>query len=369
MLIKEADDQSNAMAGLERLAAGTGPEAKRAKTELRNRKAGLKGESESAYLIDFDYGNSPNWAVIHDLRLEHGGRTAQIDHLLINRWMEFFVLETKQFHAGVKITDDGEFLRWNNFDKHYEGMPSPLQQNERHIAVLSDVVSGIEFPSRFGMRITPTFNSLVLVAPSARIDRPKKFDASRVIKADQLKPKIWRDLDMDNPVAVLLKAAVKMVSSETVEFVAKQLAALHTRTPHQAQIAPVAAMPFRESPVRQPTTTATATATAKARIEPTFGVAAKQPAPPVRVDVKASNCASMATPPSCKACGAGNGNILHGKFGYYFKCSACDANTTMRFNCQPGHNTRVRKDGNDFYRECAECGTSERFHQNDVAAK
>jgi hypothetical protein len=77
----------------------------------------------------------------------------------------------------------------------------------------------------------------------------------------------------------------------------------------------------------------------------------------------------MATPPSCKACGAANGTILHGKFGYYFKCSACDANTTMRFNCKPGHNARVRKDGNDFYRECAECGSSERFHQNKLAAK
>jgi hypothetical protein len=356
MLIKQADDQSIAMAELERLAAGTGAEAKRAKTELRNRKAGLKGEAESAYLIDFDYGNSPNWAVIHDLRLEHGGRTAQIDHLLINRWMEFFVLETKQFHAGVKITDEGEFLRWNNFDKHFEGMPSPLQQNERHIAVLSDVVSRIEFPSRFGMRITPTFNSLVLVAPSARIDRPKKFDASRVIKADQLKPKIWRDLDMDNAVAVFFKAATKMVSGETVEFVANQLAALHTRTPDQARIAAVAAMPLRESPVHQPST--------NARIEPTFGAATKQPAASVHVDATASKSASMATPPSCKACGAGNGNILHGKFGYYLKCSACDANTTMRFNCQPGHNARVRKDGNNFYRECAECGTSERFHQN-----
>jgi hypothetical protein len=358
MLIKEADDQSIAIAELERLAAGTGPEAKRAKTELRNRKAGLKGESESAYLIDFDYGSSPNWAVIHDLRLEHGGRTAQIDHLLINRWMEFFVLETKQFHAGVKITDDGEFLRWNNFDKHYEGMPSPLQQNERHIAVLSDVVSRIEFPSRFGMRITPTFNSLVLVAPSARIDRPKKFDASRVIKADQLKPKIWRDLDMENPVAVLLKAAAKMVSSETVEFVAKQLAALHTRGLLQTD-RPAAPMPIQES-VRQ----TAATTFSKAHIEPTFGAATKQPAAPVRIDATPSNAASMAKPPSCKACAAGIGNILHGKFGYYFKCGACGANTTMRFNCQPGHNPRVRKDGNYFYRECAECGTSERFHQN-----
>src|SRR3546814_954592 len=65
--------------------------------------AGQTGERDSAYLIDFDYASSPNWAVIHDLRLEHGSRTAQIDHLLINRWMDVYVLETKHFHAGIKI--------------------------------------------------------------------------------------------------------------------------------------------------------------------------------------------------------------------------------------------------------------------------
>jgi hypothetical protein len=361
MLIKEADDQSIAIAELERLATGTGPEAKRAKTELRNRKAGLKGEAESSYLIDFDYGNSPNWAVIHDLRLEHGGRTAQIDHLLINRWMEFFVLETKQFHAGVKITDDGEFLRWNNFDKHYEGMPSPLQQNERHIAVLSDVVSRIEFPSRFGMRIAPTFNSLVLVAPSVRIDRPKKFDASRVIKADQLKPKIWRDLDMDNAVTVLFKAAARMVSGETVEFVAKQLAALHTRAP---QSVPTMSAEATGVPMEIATQQTAVTTSPKTRIEPTFGAVTKQAPSPVNIDATAPRSAPTARPPQCKSCHAGTGSILHGKFGYYFKCSACGSNTSMRFTCQPGHNPRVRKDGNGFYRECAECGTSERFHQN-----
>src|SRR3546814_12221508 len=77
--------------------------------------------------------------LIHDLRLEHGSRTAQIDHLLINRWMDVYVLETKHFHAGIKITEDGEFLRWNNYQKTYEGMASPLEQNERHIQVLKDV--------------------------------------------------------------------------------------------------------------------------------------------------------------------------------------------------------------------------------------
>lgn len=173
MLIKSADDQSAAIQELERIAAGKGPEAKRAAEGLRKRKAGIKGESESAYLIDFEFEDARNWAVIHDLRIEHKGRVAQIDHLLINRWMDVYVLESKHFRSGVKITDDGEFLRWNEFRRTYEGMPSPLMQNERHIAVLRDVMATIDMPVRLGMRIPPTFQTFVLVAPSARIDRPQ----------------------------------------------------------------------------------------------------------------------------------------------------------------------------------------------------
>jgi hypothetical protein len=134
MLIKRFDDHSDELAQLELLAkSGSGDTAKRAAKDLAIRKAGVKGETESAYLLDFHFADSPNWALIHDLRLEHNGRVAQIDHLLINRWMECYVLETKHFNAGIKITEDGEFLRWNDYKHYFEGMPSPLLQNERHM--------------------------------------------------------------------------------------------------------------------------------------------------------------------------------------------------------------------------------------------
>ena len=49
--------------------------------ELKIMKAGERGEQDSAYFLDFAYGNSENWALIHDLRIEWQGRVAQIDHL------------------------------------------------------------------------------------------------------------------------------------------------------------------------------------------------------------------------------------------------------------------------------------------------
>lgn len=44
MLIKNADDQAQRLAGLELLASGSGYEAKQAAKELNIRRAGLRGE-------------------------------------------------------------------------------------------------------------------------------------------------------------------------------------------------------------------------------------------------------------------------------------------------------------------------------------
>ncbi|MBI5444124.1 MAG: NERD domain-containing protein [Deltaproteobacteria bacterium] len=180
MLLKGADDKGRAVAELKGLVAAA-PAGIRSKIEqeLRLVQAGIEGERESAYLIDFDFRNRKNWIAIHDLRLEHGGRVAQIDHLMMNRLLECYVLETKHFTSGMKVTEDGEFLRWNDFRKTYGGMASPLAQNERHMAVLRDVFGEICTPTRLGVQITPSFHSIVLVSPKARIDRPKKFDTSR----------------------------------------------------------------------------------------------------------------------------------------------------------------------------------------------
>src|SRR3546814_3309131 len=128
--------------------------------------------------------------------------------------MDVYVLETKHFHAGIKITEDGEVLRCNNYQKADEGMASPLEQNDRHIQVLKDVMAQIELPTRLGVRIPPSFQSFVLVGPEAKIYRPKRFDASRVVKADQLKKAIWRDFDNENPLIGLLRTAARVVRSE-----------------------------------------------------------------------------------------------------------------------------------------------------------
>lgn len=336
MLLKKADDKSYMVNELERLLAlATGARKSRIERELRITRAGIKGEQDAAYLIDFDFKDRDFFAVIHDLRLEVGGRVAQIDHLVISRCLDCWVLETKHLSGGMKITEDGEFLRWNDYNKTYEGMASPLAQNDRHIEVLREAFKLIDMPTRMGLRLSPTFHSYVLISPEARIDRPKNFDTGRIIKADVFRKSLNAQIDKESFFATVGGMA-KLVSAQTLEQLARQVVTLH-------------------KPIRVDV------AAKFGAVEP--AIAGRKSGPlPVR---PAAPPAPAVNGPTCKDCNGAKGNIQYGKYGYYFKCEKCGANTSAKVSCdKPGHKERIRKDGRRFFRECADCGTNSLYFEN-----
>jgi hypothetical protein len=335
MLLKKSDNKQREIAELEALvSASSGPVKTRIESELRNVRAGIKGEQESAYLIDFHYASKDKWIVIHDLRSEIAGRVAQIDHLLLNRMLDEGYWKTKHFHSGLKITEDGEFLRWNSFKGTYVGMPSPLAQNERHLAVLKDAFNSIEMPSRLGLRLSPTFYCRVLISAPSRVDRPKKFDTAQVIKADVLVDKIRNEIDGESALTAIGSVA-KMVSADTLAEIAQRLVALHR--PIQINYRKMFGRTDEPMPA------------VKADAQPPF--------PTVQIPKGAVTV--------CRSCGSPRLSIRYGKFGYYFKCAACDGNTPVKVTCvNNGHKERIRKDGKVFYRECAECKSSALYFTN-----
>lgn len=205
----------------------TPPQRYLIKRKLKAMRSGIYGEKDAAYYIDFYFGNSKNWAVIHDLRLEHKGQVAQIDHLLINRFFDMYVLESKNYSSKLKISPEGEFQVYNG--REYIGIPSPIEQNKRHIHLLDLFLkSNNILPKRMRISIRPRFKNIILVSPKPIITRPpeEKFDTSSVIKADTLRTKIDRDLGKGNPLADLATIS-KICSSSTLKETAKKLAALH----------------------------------------------------------------------------------------------------------------------------------------------
>jgi len=230
MLLKPADDKSEQLNLLENLGR-----ASNISKDLRDRickelsmlRAGIKGEQDSAYEIDFYFGKSKNWMVVHDLRLECDGRVAQIDHLLISRFLECYVLETKNYSANIEISEKGEFTRID--DTRSYGIASPIEQNNKHIEVLRSVLDKLtdKLPKRLGIKLMPEFRNVVLFSKTAQIKRPIKFDTSAVMKAEQFKS--WIDEDRSNPnpsVRDFIQVA-KVVSSETITDLGLRLVARH----------------------------------------------------------------------------------------------------------------------------------------------
>jgi hypothetical protein len=231
MLIKTADDRGKDLEALQALLAhprATAQTRTRIEQEMRNMRAGAKGEAEAAYEIDFHHKASRNWAVIHDLRIEYQGRVAQIDHLLINRVLEFWVCESKHFSEGVAINEQSEFTAF--YGGRGYGVASPIEQNRKHLAVLEKLMSSsiVQLPTRLGIPLKPSFRSVVLVSKNARISRPKgKVEGiDSVIKADSLRKLIERDIDKE-PAALTLLSMTKLIGQDTLEGFAKQVAKLH----------------------------------------------------------------------------------------------------------------------------------------------
>lgn len=189
--------------------------------EIRKIKAGIKGEAEAAYEMSVYFGHA-NFAVLHDIRLEHDGITAQIDHLIIGRLLDIWVCESKHFSEGVAINEYGEFCAF------YAGKPygvgSPIAQNEKHILMLQRLLKAkkIVMPTRLGVTISPVFHSLILVSKGARIQRPNKNlpELACVIKNDMLASTCSAQSETSS--------VLKVISQDSLANFAHSIAALHT---------------------------------------------------------------------------------------------------------------------------------------------
>lgn len=366
MIIKNADSKTADFALLESLLITADERRKKLITgEIRTMHAGIKAEEESAYLLDFTFAKSANTAVAHDLRFQVGDRVAQIDHLVVHHTHRFYVLETKSFAYGLKITEHGEFLRWNGYTKNYEGMASPVEQNRRHAMVLKEMLE------RMGQK-NPNIECFVLVSSKARIDRPAGNKFPEVVKADQFFTAYQRNIDASlNSVGGFLSGIANSILGERPDVIVKRLVQMHRPIKFDfatkfGMTGPKEAEPhisFAAHPDSRAdgsgwghhSPTSTPTPAKKAVAGPETAAINKSP--------------STEDMPTCKSCASADVSVQHGKFGYFFKCGPCGGNTAIKLSCGlAGHKERLRKDGPKFYRECADCKTSSLYFVNSAVA-
>lgn len=221
MLIKTKDSLDPALDSLQRLLESpslTREQKSAIEEEVRNIRAGVRGEKQAAYHIDFRLKDAKNYASLHDLRLEHNDRTAQIDHLIVSRLFDIILVESKNIGTAIRANADGEFEVKTRFG--WRGIASPIEQSKRHAHVLLNLVKDLNLlPKRLGFLIRPRFYHWVLVPPECHVmQKPKDVE---IIKMDLFEKHMDRWIDRRD------FNIMKVCSPETITDFAQALVKHH----------------------------------------------------------------------------------------------------------------------------------------------
>lgn len=159
--------------------------------DIKFLECGIAGEKN----IAFELKNShiPMY-ITHDVYLEDGDLSSQIDYLVFTRKL-CFVIECKNLIGNIEITNTGDFIRTMEFygKKKKEGIYSPLTQNQRHLELLKmikmDNRNNVITKFMAGKYFESFHKSIVVLANPKTIMNTKfakKEIKNQVIKADQL---------------------------------------------------------------------------------------------------------------------------------------------------------------------------------------
>ena len=202
IIYKQFNERQDLLANLEALTNSNGPNINinKAKNDLKLQSIGQAG-AESVF---FELKNTMlPILILHDVNIEHEDYHAQIDFLIITHKF-LLVLEVKKLFGNVKVTEKGEFQRIitkNNRVVNKEGMYSPLNQAERQASILEKYLKSKQIINKCPVRSAVTFAN-----PRTIIEISKKAPTeiySRVIRHDQIRTFLKKELALDSPVLML----------------------------------------------------------------------------------------------------------------------------------------------------------------------
>lgn len=152
---------------------------------------GIAGEKNIAF--ELKNSHMPMY-ILHDIYLEDGDLSAQIDYLVFTRKI-CFVIECKNLYGDIEINSTGDFIRTTDFGgkKKKEGIYSPITQNQRHLELMKKirVENKSNILAKFMIeRYFEDCNKSVVVLANPKTVLNAKFAKKevkeKVIRADQL---------------------------------------------------------------------------------------------------------------------------------------------------------------------------------------
>ncbi|GGD09932.1 HRDC domain-containing protein [Pontibacillus salipaludis] len=198
-IYKEFNEKSPLITNLTRLAEDQAPNVDLKKVESHLKLFSIGQTGEKNVLFELQHSMLP-MLVLHDVYLEYEDYQAQLDFVIITHKF-IMVLEVKKLFGNIHITDKGEFqrvIKKNNKTVNKEGMYSPINQVERHVAILEKILKDQKTIQNCPVKYAVTFAN-----PKTILDISKKAPASihsSVIRHDQIKSFIKSELDVKSPV-------------------------------------------------------------------------------------------------------------------------------------------------------------------------
>jgi len=182
MIFKQIDDKSKEIYTLKNLLKLSSSESQKKLIvqDLKTLENGYKAEKDNAYYLDFAFEDGERNILLHDIRIEHKGRVAQFDHILITR-IGIILLESKSF-AGLLAINNDNSMTVTYGKSVVKTFPNPIEQNNRHMKVLNEFIKdNLEMSARFKLMGGVRIDSRVLIHPHTTVtndDLPEGFERS-----------------------------------------------------------------------------------------------------------------------------------------------------------------------------------------------
>lgn len=192
VFLKESSDAQRQLTVLKALEPQLSQEGqKKIRQDIKYLEYGILGENQIAY--ELKNSHMPMY-ILHDIYLEAGDLSAQIDYIVVTRKI-CFLIECKNLFGNIEINSKGEFIRTLEIGgwKSKEGIYSPITQNERHMELLkfikAETRENIVFRFMTERYFGDFYKSVVVLANPKTVlnDRyAKKEIKDKVIRGDQL---------------------------------------------------------------------------------------------------------------------------------------------------------------------------------------
>lgn len=322
--------------------------------------AGIKQEHDVAFYLRRAYKDREHVLVLNDLRIEHNGETAQIDHLIVYTY-GFIVVESKSIRGEVNINEYGEWSR--SYKGQWSGMPSPIKQAELQITLLKQYLCAntekvigkfLGFQQGLGARCYDVFSA---ISSDAIIDRSKapKDLAAKLVKSEFISDALDKKMNFKkfyNLVGKIYDTRPSFSYDEMLHICRFLLAEpLPSNTDIEQPLSAVAT-----SSSDDVTPTIQDNHYARYRSASEVNTTAKRDYSKYMPPAKASSLAMQ-----CKHCGTCSSlTPQSGRYGYYVQCGSCGGNTPLKRACPAcaSQQTKVSKAKSTYRLQCSGCSAS-----------